>query len=218
MFIHFNFIAGVQPKHYQAWIIPVAREGRPEPGQGGSSLVFCRPSSIIIRPSASVCLPASSLFISITPPGSCQRDLLEPRRTSVMFSPQSAVSSISARECIYIFAVSGSFSVSPELSIKVDSLCVSVYLSRPAYQARPSGWWWFADGRSFDRGISVREPVWRKTVRGNWQGIEEVMNPCNKSSVDSELIPPAQRGGDGREGWTGLSCADGCWWNNTNGR
>lgn len=198
---------------------------------GGASLcldwaehLLFLPSVIRHHPSICLCLLASSLFISITPPSSCQRDLLEPWRTSVMFSSQAALPSISTPACIYIFAVSRSLSVSPELSIKVDSLCVSIYLFHTAYEAPEhlvlllDGVFEAAGASTGWRGVSVRdfrEPVWRKTVRGNWQGIEEVMNPCNKSCVDSELIPPAQRG---RDEWTDLSCGEACWWNTTNRR
>lgn len=51
-----------------------------------------------------------------------------------MFSSQAALPSISARACVYIFAVSRSLSVSPGLSIKVDSFCGFVYLFHTAYQ------------------------------------------------------------------------------------
>lgn len=52
-----------------------------------------------------------------------------------MFSSQSALPSIPAWECVYIFAVSGALTVSPGLSIKVDYLCVSVHLFHPASEA-----------------------------------------------------------------------------------
>lgn len=72
------------------------RWGWPTLGLDGAALLFPHPSSIIIHLSASPCLLASSQFISISPPSSCQRDLLEPCQTSVMFSSQPALPSISA--------------------------------------------------------------------------------------------------------------------------
>lgn len=52
-----------------------------------------------------------------------------------MFYSQSALPSIPAWECVYIFAVSGALTVSSGLSIKVDYLCVSLHLFHPASEA-----------------------------------------------------------------------------------
>lgn len=57
---------------------------------------------------------------------------------------------------------------------------------------------------SSDRNF--RELVWRKTWGGNWEGIEGVMNPCTKSSADSQLFPAGsqtQAEMDGRDSWEG---------------
>lgn len=101
--------------------------------------------------------------------------------------------------------------VSQELSIKMNCLCVCLSFTFCVPESIDIGllmdsllnltllWPW-----SFDRNF--RRPVCNKTVRGDWEGIEEVMNACTKSSADRQLIPSGSQSEadiDGRDSWDG---------------
>ena len=188
MFIHFNSVAGVLLKCWcAAYINPLrqgqrqARTGRPLP------LVLSRRlSSIIICSSAAVCLLALSLSIPV--PGA------RPAPCCTSCSPPPI---LSVRIHTYMLSrVPYAFSLSHKSYLE-DERCLSVSFSLC--------FWAWRSGQSLTLATELsknfRSPVW--TVRGNWEDIEEVMNPCTRLSADRQLLPPGlqseggmYRGGD----------------------